>query len=76
MATTVHPSAIVDEGVEQAREAAGEKVTGFVNGLLRTLARSHPQGAWNVRGELTPDASVSVPRRRPRRGLPPERGAP
>jgi 16S rRNA (cytosine967-C5)-methyltransferase len=39
--------AIVDDAVEQTREEGGPKATGFVNGLLRTLARAHPQGSWS-----------------------------
>jgi 16S rRNA (cytosine967-C5)-methyltransferase len=41
--------AIVDDAVEQTRAASGPRATGFVNGLLRTLARAHPQGSLATR---------------------------
>lgn len=38
----VTPQAACDESVHLARFLAGEKATGFVNGLMRRLARSRP----------------------------------
>ncbi|NLB27335.1 MAG: 16S rRNA (cytosine(967)-C(5))-methyltransferase RsmB [Clostridiaceae bacterium] len=45
-------AAACDESVRLARFLAGEKVTGFVNGILRRLARSRPEPKEDDRAAL------------------------
>ena len=51
--------AVVDSAVEAARMAGKERAAGFVNGVLRALAR-HPQAAW-LDGDAPRDLRWSVP---------------